>query len=321
MSELESNSLIPVEPCKLIPVSLTPSALAEIEQAVALESLLGKVSNAAENQRAVDAQATQNAVLRRIEKARKEAKAPYLEMGRAIDAAADAATEELKKECGRLNALTVPWGVQERRRIAEEAEAQRQELLRVEREKQAEIDRIAREQREREEEARRIQAEADRQVGLAQEAADRAAREATNKKEFEAALVAQEQAARLAETNRLASIKLAEVQKAEAIAVAATVEAIEEKAGAQTYLLSRPIHTDAARGQRLDRDWDIVIIDPFAVAKFHPSVISIPQLTAAIKLSEIKNLLREGIVVKGITATETVNTSVRAKRERAPIEA
>jgi hypothetical protein len=314
--QLESAALIIAPPCPIAPVELPNWVLVEIEKATALECLLGKVDSTEENQRAVDAQGVQKALLNKMEKARKVATAPYLEKQRAIGLAHDRAVLELEKECARLQALTEPWGIKERRRIADQAEAQRQDLLRIEREKQAEIDRLAREQRAREEEARRIQAEDDRQVRLAQERADQAAREATSAKQRAEAKAAQEEAARLAETNRLAAVRLAEVQKAEAIEVAAKVERVEEAAAGQTYLLSRPIHADTAKGQKLVRDWDIEITNPYELAKFHPTAVTIKPL-----LGVIKELLREGIVVKGITATETVNTAVRAKRERAAIEA
>lgn len=315
MNELESTALIIAPRFVVAPVTISAGIIADKDLAIAKEILLGKVSNAAENDRAVRAQAEMKLVRNKLEAARKQAKAPYIDMGRSIDQAAQTHIEELDREIGRLESLTVPWGQAERRRIAEELERQQEELRRIEREKQAEIARIVREQREREAEACRIQAEADRQVRLAQEAADKAAREATSKAQREAAQASQQEAARLAEENRLANLRLAEVQKQEAITVAATVERIEEQAGNASYLSSRPIQADTARGQKLARDWDIVVTDPYTLAKFHPSCVKITPL-----VGEIKNCLREGIVVKGITATETVNTSVRAKRERPSIE-
>jgi uncharacterized membrane protein YqiK len=273
---------------------VAPAILADIEEALGLEALLGKVTNSEQNQRAVDAQARQKAVLKKIEDARKAIKEPFLEMGRAIDAKATELSEELKKECGRLNSLTVPWGIQERRRLQEEAEAQQRELERIEREKQEAI-------RKAQEEQERIE----RESREATQRAEQAARDATNKKQ-------REEAARLAEEAKAQQAQAS----AKAIEVAATVERVEESAGSAAYLTSRPIMADTAKGQKLAQDWEITVTDPYLLAKFHPSAVKITPLPGA-----IKEMLREGIKVNGITAVETVNTAVRAKRERPAIEA
>ena len=295
MSEtLESNAIILAPRFTPAPVQVSPAILADIEDALATEALLGKVTNSDENQRAVDAQAKQKAVLKKIEDARKAIKEPFLEMGRAIDAKAAELSEELKKECGRLYSLTVPWGIQERRRLQEEAEAQQRELERIEREKQEAI-------RKAQEEQERIE----REAREATQRAEQAARDATNQKQ-------RDEAARLAEQARAQAAQAAQ----SAIEVAAVVEKVEERAGTAAYLSSRPIVADTAKGQKLAQDWEITVTDPYLLAKFHPSAVKITPLLGA-----IKEMLREGIKVNGITAVKTVNTAVRAKRERPAIEA
>jgi hypothetical protein len=293
---LESNAIILAPRFTVAPVGVAPAILADIDEALAIEALLGKVTNADENQRAVDAQARQKAVLKKIEAARKAIKEPFLEMCRAIDSKAVELSEELEKECGRLNSLTVPWGIQERRRLQEEAEAQQRELQRIEAERQAEIDRLAQEQAARDKAAAYALALA---TQLASEA-ETANTPETIKAAADAAITAG---------------RAAQVAKNAAIEVAAMVEKVEERAGTAAYLSSRPIVADTAKGQKLAQDWEITVTDPYALAKYHPNAVTIKPLIGA-----IKEMLREGIKVQGITAVETVNTAVRAKRERPAID-
>ena len=134
--------------------------------------------------------------------------------------------------------------------------------------------------------------------------AEQAAREATNKKQ-------RDEAARLTEEARVLQQQAAQ----SAIEVVAVIEKVEERAGTAAYLSSRPIVADTAKGQKLAQDWEITVTDPYTLAKYHPHAVTIKPLIGA-----IKEMLREGINVQGITAVETVNTAVRAKRERPAID-
>lgn len=91
-------------------------------KAEALEScaLIGRVQNAKEQATAVEAQGKLLAVIRAVEKARKAAKEPYLEMCRKIDRLAEEFATELDEEGNRLAALVNEF--QEKERIRETAE-------------------------------------------------------------------------------------------------------------------------------------------------------------------------------------------------------
>lgn len=316
--EIESNALIIVPRFVVAPIQTPAAFLVEINDAVALEALLGKVSTPKENDLATDAQAKQKAVLKKIEDARVAVKAPFLEMCRLIDTKAAELRNELEKECGRLNSLTIPYGKMILRQQSEERERQRVELEKIEADKQREIKRLADEQTAKDNAAKKAQQEAEqaqREAETAQRELDRiAALPPTQEPAPETVALAAKVEVAKSLTTQAATLTTA--ARESSFLVAATVERIEEQAGNAAYLSSRPIQANTSRGQRLARDWDIEVVNAYELAKFHPSCVKIEPL-----IGEIKNCLREGIVIKGITATETVNTSVRAKRERPAIEA
>jgi len=155
-----------------------------------------------ENQWATDALRDVKRLLKQVEDGRKLAKAPALDLGRKIDAAAEEFCQPLIVEEKRLTGLLTSYQA-EQQRIAREAEQKRQaELQRQqeeERKRQAEIDRQAREAEQARLAAERREREAtDAEArARAQEAAKKAMDEIAAlaaKKEKEAASAKLEQA-------------------------------------------------------------------------------------------------------------------------------
>src|SRR6185295_8426847 len=62
-------------------ITFTKEAAAQKEAALTCAALIGRVTNAAENQTAVDAQTALKTIISTVEKARAEVKAPVLEYG------------------------------------------------------------------------------------------------------------------------------------------------------------------------------------------------------------------------------------------------
>lgn len=125
---------------------LNAAAIEEKEHALSIAALIGKVTNKAQNDAAVDAMRRLKNLSNAIERQRKEVTEPFIEAQRALKRMVDAHREELDRENGRLECLVKDFTIAEQRRIREEQEAQERELRRIEAEKQAELKRIADEQ-------------------------------------------------------------------------------------------------------------------------------------------------------------------------------
>lgn len=261
---------------------ITESALAIRDEALSNAALIGRVENADQNKRAVEAHVFLKRVLSSFEKARKQLKEPIIEAGRQLDRAVSKELLEIEKEIGRIENLTRDFQMAEARRIREEQEAQARELARIEAVKQAEIQRIA-----------RAQAEAERAARESALAAAKLASEAKNKAEREAAEVA-----------RLAAEKSS---KEAAEKAAAQMQIASEKATAATIAEAKPITATRAYGQVVKTDWEIVVTNPYELAKFHPDCVKIEPL-----MMPIKQALNAGISVKGVKAEKITKTSVRA---------
>ncbi len=125
---------------------------------------------------------------------------------------------------------------------------------------------------------------------------------------------------RAAEQARNAELQRIEREKAEAIAKAKTHEQVDaiaehfaDKAAQQTTVApAAPIRAD---GQVVKTDWEITITNPYDLAKFHPGCVNISP-----RLADIKQLLNEGVTVRGITATKVTRAGVRLAPSRALIE-
>lgn len=287
---MSEQNIIIADKSALPVFTISELSISQRDEALSSASLIGKVENAAQNEKAVAAQANLKRISNSFEKSRKAMKEPLLEAGRQLDRAVAVAIAEVEKELGRLSNLTAGFALAERRRIAEEQELQRRELARIEQEKRDELLRIAAEQ-----------AESERAARQAREAAEKAAANATNEEQRIAA-----------EAAALAAKKAAEEAKQKADAEAARAE---EAAQAARDAESNPITETRATGQVVKQDWDVQIVNPYDLAKYHPDCVKIEPL-----LGQIKRLLNEGFSVKGVRATRTTTSTVRVGRDRNAIE-
>lgn len=123
--------------------------------------------------------------------------------------------------------------------------------------------------------------------------------------------------ARAAEQARNAELLELERQKAEAISKATShdqVDAIQEHFNrqAETLPVHEPVRVD---NQRIATDWEIVVNDVHKLYRAHANCVDLRP-----RISEIKNLLKIGVAVQGITATPIVRAGVTLKREQKAIE-
>ncbi len=279
-----NGDIILAESPKIALFQIAPVALQQRDRALEIASLIGKVQNAEENTKAVQAHIELKRISAAFEKQRKQLKEPLLDAGRQLDRVVATELAEVEKEMGRIGNLTATFQMAEQRRVREEQELQARELARIEAEKQAELARIAREQEE-----------ASRKAREAQEAAARLAAEATNKKQREAAALAAEAARKQAEA--------AAAAKAQA---QAETQRIQEAAQAAANAESKPITATRAYGQQVKTDWEITVINPYDLARFHPDCVKIEPL-----LIPIKQKLNEGLTVKGVRAEKVTRANVR----------
>jgi hypothetical protein len=283
--------LRPVE--KLARYSLNDTAKELKSLALDASALIGKVTNAEENDQAVNAQRELKRVMNMLEKDRKDAKEPLLEAGRQLDSMIAKEKEDIDAELGRVSELVSGFAIKERQRLQEEQRLQQAELERIEREKAAELKRIADEQAKVEREARE-----------AKEAAEKLASEATTKKQVEAANAAKIEAARIA----VVAVQTAEVLRD-------SVKQVEERAADKAYVAAKPIIQTRAEGQRVSEDWEISVTNPYDLARFHPDCVTITP-----KLTEIKRYLNQGREIQGVVAKKVTKATVTAGRAREAID-
>ena len=265
--------------------SFTPVAEKLRDEALESSALIGRVGSAEENLSAVEAQKKLSGTINAVEKARKAAKEPILDLGRDIDGKAKKFIEDIESERNRLSGLIGDFQELEiAKQRAAEAKA-RLEAEAVERARQVELKRIA-----DEEAAKR--AELDK---AAAEAAAKA-REATSAK-------AKEEAAKLqADIDRQRA--LAEAQSVEDRDRANSEADMRAQAAQQKAAETQPAR---AEGQVVRHDWEIIVTNPYELARFHPDLVVIKP-----NLVSIKAALNEGRSIKGITAEKTVNATVRS---------
>jgi hypothetical protein len=279
MSEI---SLIKADQAFVPKFTLTAEANEQKEMALFKSALIGKVANADENTKAVEAMKSLKSLSLTFERERKKLKEPLLEAGRQLDRAVNVEREELDRELGRLECLVKDFVLEEQRRVREEQEAQQREIERIERDKQAELARIAREQ-----------AEAERKAREEREAADRAALEATNQAEREAAAKAQ---AESAEKERIAR-EQAEAAKRQA----------QEEADRLSRAESKPIEITRAIGQTVRKQWNIKQINDLQLMRARPDLIRRVEWDTV----AIKEILASGQKLPGVIAEEDFKVSTR----------
>lgn len=161
MNTLELRNVGSVE------IAISPAAIAIRDEIVASAGWISKVTTQSHFASAVEALKRLRVMAKSVEASRVEIKGPVLEIGKKIDQTAKTFLAEVDVEITRLTGLMIQWEI-EQRRIAAEAERQRQE---EERRKQAE-------EAARMAEIRRQQEAAARAEMLANTEAERAAAEA-----------------------------------------------------------------------------------------------------------------------------------------------
>lgn len=120
-------------------VSLAPEAEELKESALTLSAPIARVTNAAENQAAVDAQLAIRTARNRVESDRMTVKAPVLDLCRAIDRTAKDYDAELLAEEVRLGKLRGDYETHELARLKSEEAARMQCLTDIERQREAEL--------------------------------------------------------------------------------------------------------------------------------------------------------------------------------------
>lgn len=209
----------------------TQEAVAMRDEAVAASCLIGRVSNAVEQQEAVAAQVELQRILSLVEKAREQCKEPVLKFGRLIDAKAREFRQELEDEMLRVSKLIGDFQTLEQMKARASEQVRNQELQQIERDRQA----------------------------------------------------------------ALATVNSHE----EADAVN---EAFDNRVASQSPAPEPP----RVAGQRLMNDWDITVTDIHSLYRSHSHCVKLTPL-----MSEIKNLLKLGVKINGVTATETVKAGVK----------
>jgi vacuolar-type H+-ATPase subunit I/STV1 len=160
-----------------VEIAIAPSAAIVRDDAIAAAGWVAQVASHAQFAAAAEALKGLRSVAKSVEASRTAIKAPVLDLGKKIDATAKSFVAEVDQEITRLTGLMTQWEI-EQRRIAAEAERQRQE-----------------------EERRRLAEETARMAEIARQvqAAERAERQALNERDREAAetrrMVAEEAAA------------------------------------------------------------------------------------------------------------------------------
>ena len=216
-------------------------------------------------------------LLKETEDGRKAVKAPVLDLGKRIDAAAAEFIATIEAQKARLSGMLVAYET-EQRRIAAEAERVRQ----------AEI---ARQQKEAREAQEKIDREA-RQAEQARLAAERAAREATN---AEARAKAQEEARKAAEAQQQAAAAKAQQEDAAKLR--------------QAELLRQPaaVVTRAA-GASVQTPWTFEVVNIRDLLAANPDLVEL-----SVKRSDVLALIRGGTrEIPGLRIYQETKVNVRA---------
>ena len=309
----ELSLIVSVPQLPVFQPALAPAALAQIEAALSACALIGKVTNRAENDTAVTAMKSLKSLSLSLERERKALKEPYIEAGRAIDRVVAKARKELDHRNGEIECLVKDFILLEQQRIREEQEAQERELARIEDEKQAALAKIAAEAAEAERKAREA-AEAERlRIQAEREAAEKLAREATNKKQREAAEAARIEAERWSEAAR---IKAERRSEAAAKIAADQAARITESADAQTALESKPIEITRTAGQTVRKQWVVKQINDLQLLRARPDLARKIEWD----MVAIKEILSAGGKLPGVTAMEDLRVTTRTNGRQAVID-
>jgi len=216
-------------------------------------------------------------LLKETEDGRKLVKAPVLDLGKRIDAAAAEFVQTLEPHKTRLNGMLVAYET-EQRRIAAEAERKRQEEI-----------------RKQEAEAREAQERIDREACEAEQArlaAERKAREATS---AEARAKAQEEARKASEAQQQAAAQKAQQEEAARLQ--------------QAELLRTPtaVVTRAA-GASVQTPWTFEVLNIRELLAAYPHIVEL-----SVKRSEVLALIRGGTrEIPGLRIYQETRINVRS---------
>lgn len=117
--------------------------------------------------------------------------------------------------------------------------------------------------------------------------------------------IREEQEAQQRELDRI------EADRVKALAQASTpaqVENIERNAAAAKLAEAKPVTAQRVAGQVVKEDWEIIVTNPYDLARYHPDCVKIEPLMLPIKAA-----LNEGRVVKGVSAKKITKADVRAR--------
>jgi hypothetical protein len=110
-----------------------------------------------------------------------------------------------------------------------------------------------------------------------------------------------------------------EVERQKNLAAATSHEALDavnEHFSNKQAALSQDIHTPArVEGQVVKQDWSIQVVDIHKLYRMHPNCVDLKE-----RVSEIKELLKAGVTVNGVTATPITKASVRVAAQPKAID-
>lgn len=263
----------------------TPDATLLLSQALERAALVSVVDDEPSNAQACAAMSSLKLVLSATEKARKDAKQPFLDACRHVDSVAAQFVSEADSEFKRLQRASADWQTEQTRKLQEIERKRREEAERLERERLEEIRRIERE---------RIAKE--REAAVAAAAAASAAKSAEDKLAAEA----------LAESERVRITHEAEQAKR-----------VAEERAAQSALTLTPEPVRAkAEGQVVREVWEFEVVNPFDLVRAHPACV---QLT--VRKDEVNQLIQSKLRlgenpprIPGLRVFTSTKVQVRAQR-------
>lgn len=280
---MSDATLILAPPLPLDPIKLSSEGEQLLEVALVNAALIGKVSNADENNAAVTAQADLKRITSMFDKAGKAIRDPHTKFCKDVIAFVDEKCKEANRELARVSTAI---GSFQQLELAKQRAAENAARLEAER---IENERLAEERRVRE------AAEAEQQRLSAEAAeAQRKASESTDVVEREAAEALQRQIETQKQVAQAASLE--------------AIDAIRENAAEKAAQAQTPAYVPVrAEGQRVAVEWEITRINELQLAKARPDLIRKIEFD----MRALKAELARGVKLPGVEAKEGISASVR----------
>lgn len=266
-------------------IAPTVEAVTLRDQALERAALITVVDDEHSNALATAAMSALKLVLSATEKARKEAKQPFLDACRAVDSTAVEFVKEADAEFKRLGKAAADWQTEQTRKLQEIERKRQEEAARLERERQEELRRIEQERLAKE-----------REAAVAAAAAAKAAKSAEDKLAAEA----------LAESERVRIAHEAELAK----------KVAEERAAQSALTLTPEPVRQLAAGQSAKEEWEFEVVNPFDLVRAHPGCVRIDVRKSEVD-ALIQSKLRAGENpprIPGLRVFTTTKVNVRAPR-------